>query len=1114
MESAGRFVALRVTGETPAQTPRPPSERAIAEREMRQDALPIAVGMTQLDLQKVLRTLQSLCSENNLEPLFDTLLRFVIETSAAEKCYLLLRRGQTLWLAAEAEVQNGHVTVRIHGEEESRESGLPVFIREDAQRSWQTPVLVDVLETKPSISSDLLRVQSKSLLRLPIVRRQDLRGLLYLERHADSAALTSDQHSVLQLITTQTAVLLDEVQLRAGLLQAEAGLATERNLLRTLVETIPDCIYAKDIQSRFIFANPAVARLVRATTADELLGKTDFDFYPAEVAALFFADEQALIRSGKPLIDHEECIIEEPMGERQWVLTSKVPVRGSEGQVTAIIGICRDITERKRAEAEILSLNAELERRVDERTAELVQTNTALQAEIAQRLALEVVLSTERQLLRTLVDAMPDAIYAKDLESRFVFGNVAVARMLGAAAPQDLLGKTDFDFFPAELAAKFFADEQAIIRAGKALIDHEEVISADQRGEIGWHSTTKVPIHDSDGKLTGIVGIGRNLTARKQTEQALRLRNRAIESSVNAILITDFGKPDNPIEYVNPAFERITGYRAEEALGRSMSFLFADEQEQVGVVEIQAALQGEQEARAVLRSFRKDGSLFWNDLHVAPVRDEAGNVTHFVWIVNDITEARNYEEQLRRQANYDALTGLPNRNLLEDRLTQAMAHARRTALQLAVLFLDLDRFKFINDSFGHAVGDALLKAIGLRLTQTVRESDTVARLGGDEFVIVTSGFTHTDEAASVAQKVLGMLAEPFKVEGQEIHVTASIGVSVYPEDGDSTDTLLKNADAAMYRAKEEGRDGFQFYAREMGVRTQERVALETALRGALERQEFELHYQPQVDLKSGQIAGVEALIRWQHPELGMVSPARFIPLAEETGLIVPIGQWVLQTACAQAKAWHAAGYANLSMAVNLSARQFRQNDITETVRRVLADTGLAAEHLELELTETLLMQDSETVVKALRKLKAIGVILSLDDFGTGYSSLSYLKRFPIDNVKIDRSFIHEVTSNVDDAAITKAIIAMARSLNMKTIAEGVETERQVTLLIANQCDLIQGYFFSRPLPAKDIEALLEEGRRLPDTLLHKTKQQRTLLLVDDERKCPCRSKAPLAPRRL
>ncbi len=479
------------------------------------------------------------------------------------------------------------------------------------------------------------------------------------------------------------------------------------------------------------------------------------------------------------------------------------------------------------------------------------------------------------------------------------------------------------------------------------------------------------------------------------------------------------------------------------------------------------------------------------------VRD-AGRLVLLRGTVQDITERKMQELRIEYLANHDALTDLPNRNLLGDRIGQVIAHARRTGLHLATLVLDLDRFKFVNDSYGHPVGDALLQAVAARLKMAVREGDTVARLGGDEFVILLADLADTKTAEDVVQKILSMFIDPFVLGEHALHISTSIGVSVFPADGDSGDMLLKTADAALYSAKDKGRNGYQFYNRKMGVLVEERAEIEHALHQALARRELELHYQPKVDLNSGQVYGMEALLRWRRPEIGLVPPDRFIPLAEETGLIIPIGEWVLRTACAQLGAWHASGFPHLTMAVNVSARQFRQISMPDLVREVLTDSGVPAECLELELTESLLMQNPDLVLQALRQLKQIGVTLSLDDFGTGYSSLSYLKQFPIDVVKIDQSFIHDVTDNVDGASLTKSIIAMAKSLHMTTVAEGVETEGQLGFLNTNRCDAMQGYYFSRPLPSGEMEKLLQAGTRLPHDSCHPEPLRRVLLLVDDE----------------
>ncbi|MBK5275774.1 MAG: EAL domain-containing protein [Desulfuromonadales bacterium] len=590
----------------------------------------------------------------------------------------------------------------------------------------------------------------------------------------------------------------------------------------------------------------------------------------------------------------------------------------------------------------------------------------------------------------------------------------------------------------------------------------------------------------------------RSSIERRRAEDALRLSQRAVESSSNGIIITDSDADDNPIIYVNPAFVRMTGYSTEEAYGRNPRFLEGDDNEQMGLADIRAALREQREGSAVLRNYRKDGSLFWNELSLSSVRDKSGRVTNFVGILNDITERKQYEEQLEFQSNHDGLTGLPNRNLLADRLAQTLSYADRYRQLAAVMFVDLDHFKSINDSLGQEIGDQLLKSTAERLEQCVRAIDTVARYGDDEFVIILPTLTEDADAVDAARRIQEAIGQPFKSGEDEFVITCSTGISVYPKDGADVQTLLKNADAAMYRAKELGRNNFQFYTTELNDKAVVRLTMEKYLRQALEKDELILHYQPQVDLATGRITGMEALIRWQSPELGLVPPDRFIPLAEETGLIVPIGEWVLRTSCAQNRAWQDAGFSPLVVAVNLSPRQFRQENLVERVSQVLQDTSLEARFLEIEIVESLVMHDVERVSTILGELKGLGVQLAMDDFGTGYSSLSYLKRFPFDKIKIDISFVREITTDPDSAAIAKAIIAMAHSMNLRVIAEGVETEGQLGYLRSNSCDDMQGFLFSRPVPSGEFGQMLCENRRLELPEEGYGRQDRTLLLVDDD----------------
>lgn len=456
------------------------------------------------------------------------------------------------------------------------------------------------------------------------------------------------------------------------------------------------------------------------------------------------------------------------------------------------------------------------------------------------------------------------------------------------------------------------------------------------------------------------------------------------------------------------------------------------------------------------------------------VKDANGHPELLVGTLLDVTERTRAEQEIHQLANYDILTGLPNRNLLHDRLQQAIVQAARSQGSVGILFLDLDRFKGINDSLGHRAGDELLRTVAERLRVCVRESDTLARIGGDEFVIILSMVADEDGISSAATKVLGIISEPFVIEGQELYLTASIGIAVYPNDGIDVQTLLKHADLAMYQAKDMDRNNFQFFSSDLNVKVMERMVLESSLRKALDRNEFQLYYQPQIDVQTGAVVGFEALLRWLHPELGMISPDKFIPLAEETGLILSIGEWVIRSACKQIKAWQERGLPPARMAVNLSGRQFRSR-LDDVVAAILLETGLDARWLELELTESILMRNAAENLQLLQALAAMGCSLSIDDFGTGYSSLSYLKHFPLGRLKIDRSFVRDITTNPDDMAIAKIIIDMAHNLKLQVTAEGVEDHDQFALLKSYGCNEMQGFLFSKPVPADKAAQLLRDG---------------------------------------
>ncbi|HUY03923.1 MAG TPA: EAL domain-containing protein [Rhodocyclaceae bacterium] len=861
--------------------------------------------------------------------------------------------------------------------------------------------------------------------------------------------------------------------------------------LSRVVEQSPVSVVITDLRGNIEYVNPKFSEL-SGYSVQELIGATPRIIQSGQTPPETYREMWTAIVAGREW--RGELLNRKKNGELYWEDEVISPIADDRGSVTHFVAVKEDITGRKHAEAELQRLNRTLKM--------LSECNQAL-----------IRATDETQLIDTvcrLINSVGGYVgvwvgYAEQDEAKSV-------------RAVSLVGVWDDDF-AASLRQVSWADTElgrgptgTAIRTGQVIITHE--LQTDPRyaswlegiKRVGAHSAASLPLA-AGGRMLGAITIYacaedafdgqemallreladdvaygimslRSDVERRRVEQEMLLGRRAIESSNDGIIITDAFLPDRPIIYVNPAFERITGYSAAEVVGRNARFLLGEAIDQIGVEELRNALREQRSTKLVLRCYRKDGSLFWNDLSLAPVRGESGQVRHQVSIIKDITERKDYETQLEYQASYDALTGLANRNLLADRLDQAIAHAKRNKSLVAVLLLDLDRFKVVNDSLGHDAGDALLQTMAQRLTACVRSVDTVARLGGDEFVVVMSDIDSENDAATLARKLLQQLSLPMMVAGREMVSNASLGIALYPKDAEQASILLKNADVAMYRAKELGRNSMQFYTPAMNASTLARLELESALRRAVLRDELVLYYQPKVELQRGRVVGAEALIRWRHPQFGMVAPGEFIPLAEETGLILPIGEWVIDTACAQLNTWQSEGLPAISLSVNLSARQFQQENLAKVVARALRLNNVKARYLELELTESAVMQDPDKTVATLHELKDIGVRLSLDDFGTGYSSLNYLKRFPIDILKIDQSFVRDITTDPDDAAIATTIISLAHSLRRRVVAEGVETEAQLDFLRRHRCDEIQGYYFSRPLPADEFARLLREGRSL------------------------------------
>ncbi len=679
----------------------------------------------------------------------------------------------------------------------------------------------------------------------------------------------------------------------------------------------------------------------------------------------------------------------------------------------------------------------------------------------------EQALRANERKYRLLVDNLPQRVFYKNTDSVFVSCNRQLAGDLGIV-PEDITGKNDYDFFPPALAEAYRSVDQQVMASGE-IDEREEPYLAD--GVTRYIHTVKTPLRDEQGRTLGILGIFWDVTEQRQAEVQLRQAAAVFETTAEGVMIIG---ADGRIVAVNNAFASITGYTSKEVTGQSIAFLHAGAEDAALFESVWPQVHQAGQWQGEARARRKSGEDFPQWLTISTVRDERGAVTHYVMVFTDITVLKRSQQQLDHLAHHDPLTDLPNRVLFNMRLTHALSHARRDRRQVGVLFLDLDRFKDVNDTMGHPVGDALLQQVAHSLQQRMRETDTIARTGGDEFIVIAEELASSADMAQVAQKLLDVFQQTFRVGGTDIHLGASIGISVFPDDGDDAETLVKNADIAMYRAKDHGRNNYQFYTAALTATAVERFQMEVALRHALERDELVLYYQPKVRLEDGSFYATEALLRWHHPELGLIMPDRFIPLAEDSGLIQSIGIWVLRSACEQMKQWLEQGLPLQHVAVNLSGVQIMRGGIVTSVWQILQETGLAAKHLELEITESVIMGHAEETIRVLDELRALGVSLAIDDFGTGYSSLSYLKRFPIDTLKIDRSFVRDTPDDGNDAAIIRAVMALGRSLQLHIVAEGVETEEQRAFLLQEGCTSAQGYLFSKPVPAGRISEILQK----------------------------------------
>lgn len=703
---------------------------------------------------------------------------------------------------------------------------------------------------------------------------------------------------------------------------------------------------------------------------------------------------------------------------------------------------------------------------------------------VMERKATRDALRDSEERFRAMSDSSPLGIFVSDAQGDCVYTNAAYQKISGLNFEQALGTSWSMAIHP--------EDRQRIVVEWRDAVRGQEPFQTEVRFLRPDWSVVWTRLHAAampDGLTSrGRVQTIEDITERKATELELQQAKEALfeekeraqvtlNSIGDAVLTTDIA---GNVTYLNLVAETMTGWSSYEAQGRPLAEVFSivDGKSRQSVANpAQRAIAENRIVELAMDSvlIRRDGFESAIEDSSAPIHNRNGRVTGAVIVFHDVSESRAMAKKMSHLAQHDFLTGLPNRLLLTERFSRAIGQAQRHHKQVALLFLDLDYFKNINDSLGHLIGDQLLQSIALRLGECIRTTDTVCRQGGDEFVILLEEIEQQQDAAQVAEKLLAALIVPHRIEGHELHITLSIGISLYPDDGTNTDTVMQNADTAMYYAKAKGRNNYKFFTADMNTRAVQRLFIENSLRRALRNEEFRLHYQPKVDIASGLMTGAEALLRWEDPDLGIVYPGQFVPIAEECGLIVPIGRWVLREACRQVQAWLDAGLQAVPVAVNISAVEFRHINFLEGVAVILKETGLAAGYLEIELTESILMHEAEASAKVLEGLKEMGVNLAIDDFGTGYSSLSYLNRFPIDTLKIDQSFVRDIATNSDDASIVSAVIGMGKNLKQRVVAEGVETLEQLTFLKGQKCDEGQGFLFSYPIPSDEFASLLANG---------------------------------------
>ncbi|MEP7083615.1 MAG: EAL domain-containing protein [Betaproteobacteria bacterium] len=824
--------------------------------------------------------------------------------------------------------------------------------------------------------------------------------------------------------------------------RAQDALRAAEHQIRLFTDNTPEPLAYLGADRLFTFVNQAYLDGVKLAR-EQIIGRTPREVLGAEAAAFLapYIDEacagrRAVYERLRPAAD----------GTPRWVRGVLTPDYDRDRQFKGMYIVVHDIHDLKLA-----------------------------QAALAQR---------EGQL-RAFMDGIPTPVAYIDSDAKYEYVNNAFVafseielEQIKGRTLREISGGEDYERQSALLARALNGEQ----------IEYERLTSFDNRPS-RWMQVRLVPDREGEAPIRGVFVLLNDIHAQKENEEAIRRINWVLSSHIEntPMAVVEWDRDLNLVRW-SPRAESIFGWKAGEILGTSLREWKLVFEADIPLVEatMQRMLDGQHSsATSINRNNRQDGSVIWCEWHNSVLRDEHGAILSILSFAQDVSDRIDAQEKLEAMATHDALTGLPNRVLLHQQLAETLERARPDQLHVAVLFIDLDRFKNVNDSLGHRMGDELLRMIGRRLGMALRKGDFLARLGGDEFTVLLEDLEGPEGAAEVAAKLLEVIQQPYWLHGHPVHVSASIGLSMFPEDGDDSDTLLKNADVAMYRAKDAGKNVYQFFAQEMGKQQQEQMALETALRWAVKNHDLALHFQPKLDIASGRIVGAEALLRWHDPILGNVPPARFIPLAEESGLIDTMGDWVLQEACRETMRWSAAGLHDMSIAINLSVRQFRDVGFAARIQKIFTETGIDPHRVEFEVTETSVLYDAETVGRVLQLERELGVRVAIDDFGTGYSSLVHLKRLPIDTLKIDQSFIRDITTDPDDKAITAAIIALAHSLGLDVVAEGVETAEQLAFLTERGCDFYQGHYFSRPLESAafiDLALRHQDAQALPPRL--------------------------------